>query len=148
MPKKVKHLFRKNQSFVTYTDDELVPFKDNMVSKKKNTKKSASTSVRRLQSWFKEKHGMLSVKKKKELTQKGLGNKSNAAQPVETDIENVWSSGAIGLQNPRSLLHLIRWNSVTYLEMRGFKEQHDCQLSDFTVTEQYIEYKDRQTKNR
>ena len=32
--------------------------------------------------------------------------------------------------------------------MRGFKEQHDCQLSDFTVTEQYIEYKERQTKNR
>ena len=32
--------------------------------------------------------------------------------------------------------------------MRGFKEQHDCPLSDFTVTEQYIEYKERQTKNR
>ena len=32
--------------------------------------------------------------------------------------------------------------------MRGFKEQHDCQLNDFTVTEQYIEYKERQTKNR
>lgn len=32
--------------------------------------------------------------------------------------------------------------------MRGFKEQHACQLIDFTVTEQYIEYKERQTKNR
>jgi len=32
--------------------------------------------------------------------------------------------------------------------MRGFKGQHDCQLSDFTVTELYIEYKERQTKNR
>ena len=38
--------------------------------------------------------------------------------------------------------------NVTHLGMRGFKEQHDCQLSDFTVTEQYIEYKERQTKNR
>ena len=36
---------------------------------------------------------------------------------------------------------------VTHLGMRGFKEQHDCQLSDFTVTEQYIQYKERQTKN-
>ena len=54
----------------------------------------------------------------------------------------------IGLQNPRSLLHLVWWNNVTHLGMRGFKEQHDCQLSDFTLTEQYIEYKERQTKNR
>ena len=43
------------QTIVTYTDDELVCCKDNMVSE--NTKKSTSTSVRRLQSWFKEKHG-------------------------------------------------------------------------------------------
>ena len=78
---------------------------------------------------------MLSMKKK-DLKQKGLGNKPNAAQPVETeDIEKMWSSGAIGLQNPRSLLHLVWWNNVTHLGMRGFKEQHDCQLSDFTVTE-------------
>ena len=213
------------QTIVTYTDDELVSFKDNMVSE--NTKKSTSTSVRRLQSWFKEKHGkqinldaiskqeapqllkhffleigqttkqnkgkeyepgtlqtyrnsfrryflerscppavdnfdlekssaiefeevstMLSMKKQ-DLKQKGLGNKPNAAQPVETeDIEKMWSSGAIGLQNPRSLLHLVWWNNVTHLGIRGFKEQHDCRLSDFTVTEQYIEYKERQTKNR
>ena len=172
-----------NQTIVAYTDDELASFRDNMVSK--NTKKSTSTSVRRLQSWFKEKHGkeinldaiskqaapqllkhffleirqttkenkdkgyepgtlqtyrnglrryflerpwppavdnfdlekssaiefeevstMLSMKKK-DLKQKGLGNKRNAAQPVETDdIEKMWSSGAIGFQNPRSLLHL------------------------------------------
>ena len=26
-----------------------------------------------------------------------------------------------------------------HLGMRGFKEQHDCQLDDFIVTEQYIE---------
>ena len=44
-----------NQTIVTYTEDELASFRDNMVSK--NTKKSTSTSVRRLQSWFKEKHG-------------------------------------------------------------------------------------------
>ena len=60
----------------------------------------------------------------------------------------MWSSGAIGLQNTRSLLHLVWWND-THLgtAIRGFKEQHDCQPSDFTVTEQYIEYKERQTKN-
>ena len=159
-----------NQTILAYTDDELVFFRDNMVSK--NSKKSTSTSLRRLQSWFKEKHGkqinlnaiskqeapqllkhflleigqttkenkgkeyepgtlqtyrnglrryflerpcspavdnfhlekssanefeevstMLSMKKK-DLKQKGLGNKPNAAQPVETeDIEKMWSSG-------------------------------------------------------
>ena len=60
--------------------------------------------------------------KKKDLKQKGLGNKPNAAQPVETeDIKKMWSSGAIGLQNPRSLLHLVWWNNVTHLGMRGFR---------------------------
>ena len=52
---------------------------------------------------------MLSMKK-----QRGLGNKPNAAQPVETEdlfffffLEKMWSLGAIGLQNPRSLLRLV-----------------------------------------
>ena len=35
-----------NQTIVAYTEDELASFRDNMVSK--NTKKSTSTSVRRL----------------------------------------------------------------------------------------------------
>ena len=87
--------------------------------------------------------------KKKDLKQKGLGNKANAIQPVETeDIEKMWSSGAIGLQNPRSLLQLVWWNNVTHIGMRGFNEQPDSQLSDFTVTEQYIKYKEQQAKNR
>ena len=55
MPKKVKTSIPENQTIVTYTGYELVSFKDNMVSK--NTKKRTSTSVRRLQSWLKEKHG-------------------------------------------------------------------------------------------
>jgi len=97
---------------------------------------------------FEEVSTMLSMEKKN-LKQKGLGKKTNAAQPVETeDIEKMWSSGAIGLQNPRPLLHLVWWNNVTQLGMRGFKEQHDCKLSDFTVAEQYIECKERQTNNR
>lgn len=210
---------------VTYTEAEMAAFKDSMVAE--NTKKSTSTSVRRLQSWYHEKYGeeldfdtiskqeapqllkhffleirqttkenkgkeyepgtlqtyrnglrryflerpcppapdnfdiekssgvefkevasMLSIKKK-DLKKKGLGNKPHAAHPVEAEeIEKMWSSGAIGLQNPRALLHLVWWNNVTHLGMRGFKEQHDCQLSDFTMTEQYVEYTERQTKNR
>jgi hypothetical protein len=56
--------------------------------------------------------------KKKDLKKKGLGNKPNAAEPVEKeDIENMWSSGAIGLSNPRSLLHLVWWTNVTHLCM-------------------------------
>jgi len=85
---------------------------------------------------------MLSMKKKR-FEAKRSWQQTKAAQPVETeDIEKVWSSGAIGLQNPRSLLLLVWWNNVTHLGMRGFKEQHDCQLSDFTVTELSIKYKE------
>ena len=90
---------------------------------------------------------MLSVKKK-DLKKKGLGNKPNAAQPLEDDqIEKMWSTGAIGLQNPRSLLHLVWWNNVTHLAMRAIKKQYDCQMENFTITEQYVEYKEHQTKN-
>ena len=68
---------------------------------------------------------MLSVKKK-DLKKKGFGNKPNAAQPLEDDeVEKMWSTGAIGLQNPRSLLRLVWWNNVTHLGMRAFKEQYD-----------------------
>ena len=34
-----------------------------------------------------------------------------------------------------------------HVGMRGFRGQHDCQPSDFTAKEQYIECKERQTKN-
>ena len=37
-------------SIVTYTEEEINTFKDDMSSE--NTKKSTSTSVRRLQSWY------------------------------------------------------------------------------------------------
>ena len=88
---------------------------------------------------------MLSVKRK-DLKRKGLVNKPNAAHPLEED--EIWVSGAVGLQNPRSVLHLVWWNNVTHLGMRAFKEQYDCLLQDFTIIDQYVEYKERQTKNR
>ena len=91
---------------------------------------------------------MLSMKKKR-FEAKRSCNKPNATQPVGTEgIQKMLSSGAIDLQNARSLLHLVWWNNVTNLAMRVVKEQHDCQLSDFTLTVQYIEYKELQTKRR
>ena len=96
---------------------------------------------------FEEVVAMLSVKKK-DLKKEGLGNKPNASEPLEDhQIEQMWSSGAIGLQNPRSLLRLVWWNNVTHLGMRALKEQYDCQIEDFTVNEEYVECKERQTKN-
>ena len=67
---------------------------------------------------FEEVAAMLSVKKK-DLKKKDLGNKSYASEPLEDhQIEQMWSSGAIGLQNPRSLLRLVWWNNVTHLGMK------------------------------
>ena len=87
--------------------------------------------------------------KKKDLKKKGFGNKPNAAQPLEDkDIKKLWESGAIGLDSPRALLNFVWWINVTHFGMRAIQEQHDCKLSDFTVTEEYIEYRERQTKNR
>lgn len=97
---------------------------------------------------FEEVAHMLSLKKK-DLKKKGMGNKPNAAQSLEDeDIEKLWQSKALGLENSRALLNLVWWNNVTHLGMRATQEHHDCQLDDFTVTDQYIEYTERQTKNR
>ena len=85
--------------------------------------------------WFKEERPREQVKK-------------NASKPLEDhQIEQMWSSRTIGLQNPRSLLRLVWWNNVTHLGMRAFKEQYDCQIEYFTVSDEYDEYKERQTKN-
>ena len=207
---------KKQSSIVTFSEDDLVKVKESLTAE--NTKKSTASAIRRLQAWYKERHGsdldlnkiskkeapqllkhffveirqttkdgkgkeyepgslqtyrnglrryfldrpcppapddfdiektsgiefeevaaILSLKKK-DLKKKGLGNKPNAAKPVENDeIEKMWTSGAIGLKTPRSLLQLVWWNNVTHLGMRGFKEQHDCQLEDFTVTDQFVE---------
>ena len=63
---------------------------------------------------FEEVVAMLSVKKK-DLKKKGLGNKPNASEPLEDhQIEQMWSSGAIGLQNPRSILRLAWRSNVTH----------------------------------
>ena len=76
-----------------------------------------TTSTSKKNEGFNEVAKMLSVKRK-DLKRKGLGNKPNAAQPLEEDeIEKIWFSGAVGLQNPRSLLHLVWWNNVTHLGM-------------------------------
>ena len=48
------------------------------------------------------------------------------------------------MQNPCSLLHLVSWNNLTHLGMQAIKEQYDCEIEAFTITE----YKERQTKNR
>ena len=46
------------------------------------------------------------IVRKKYWKERGLGNKQNEAQPLEDDqIEKMWSTGAIGLQN--RLLHLV-----------------------------------------
>ena len=222
---KKKAMPEETSSVVVYSEEDVNSFVDEMVAK--NTKRSTATAVRRLEQWYKEKHGeeldlntigkeqapallkhffleirqmgngnkgkeyepgtlqtyrnglrryfldrpcppavdnfdlekssMLEFEevakilsaKKKDLKKKGLGNKPNAALPVEEEeLEKMWSSGAIGLHNPRALLHLVWWNNMTHLGMRAVQEQHDCQIQDFSITDQYIEYTERQTKNR
>ena len=43
-------------SFVSYSEEEMDAFKENMVAA--NTKKNTSVAVRRLKAWYKEKYGM------------------------------------------------------------------------------------------
>ena len=87
--------------------------------------------------------------KRKQLKAAGKGSRPNKADPFdENQIEKLWSSGAVGIQNPRQLLLLVWWNNIIMLGMRGRQEQLECRVDDFHDHGSYFEYIERTTKTR
>lgn len=88
----------------------------------------------------------------------GKGNRPNRAMPLTHDEEDrLWTSGAFGLDHPKTLLRTLWWTFTVYFGLRGRQEHHqmlwgDVELlkmtnDDGTETE-YLEMTERLTKTR
>ena len=59
---------------------------------------------------------------RKQLKSVGKENRPNACNPLdEEQVEELWSSGAIGLKSPQQLLNLVHMNNIRMLGMRAMK---------------------------
>ncbi|KAM4771281.1 uncharacterized protein WCC33_003136 [Rhinophrynus dorsalis] len=63
----------------------------------------------------------------------GKGNHPNQAEPLtEREIELLYSTGTIGLQNPTALLHMLFFNIGIHFSLRTM-EQHSLKWGDITL---------------
>ena len=92
--------------------------------------------------------------KSKELKKQGKGNKGNRSSGMtDEEIDQLWSTGALGATSPKSLVHTIWWNNTVHFGMRGVKENYNLCWGDITEETSsngrvYLEHHERQTKMR
>ena len=100
-------------------------------------------------------HNVL-LAKKKDLKQQGKGNTPNKAEILEEcDEMKLWESGALGYNNPQSLLHTVWFHTTKLLGFRGCNEARQLKWGDFRVVKDesgenidFIEWNERSTKTR
>ncbi|XP_069133285.1 uncharacterized protein [Argopecten irradians] len=92
--------------------------------------------------------------RRKELKQKGLGNRPNKAQPVsDNEEEMLWECGQLGHDNPHALLNTVWFNNTKLLGFRGCDENRqlkwgDIELKHDETGSEYLEFNERTTKNK
>ena len=65
------------------------------------------------------------------LKKEGKGNKSKASQAIEdSEIEQLWSSGALGSSSPEVLQNTIWFLLCMHMGMRGHDEHYKLQYGD------------------
>ena len=92
---------------------------------------------------------------RKQLKSEGKGNKPNATEALEpADVEQLWSTGALGHTDPATLQQTILWQIATHMGTRGRDEHHKLRFGDFVVASttdghRYVEFSaERGTKTR
>ncbi|XP_043910611.1 zinc finger MYM-type protein 3-like [Protopterus annectens] len=90
--------------------------------------------------------------KQKALRRQGKGRKPNKAELLtEADIVKLYSSGALGMNNPASLLHMMYFNIGMHFGLRTSEhytlQWGDLQLRVDSSGQRYLEY-ERQTESR
>ena len=92
---------------------------------------------------------------RKHLKSEGKGNKPNAADALEpADVEQLWSSGALGDTDPVTLQQTLWWLIATHMGTRGRDEHRKLRFGDFFVGSttdghEYVEFSaERGTKTR
>ncbi|XP_033730156.1 uncharacterized protein KIAA1958-like [Pecten maximus] len=92
--------------------------------------------------------------RRKELKQKGLGNRPNKAEPVsENEEEMLWECGQLGHGNPHALLNTVWFNNTKLLGFRGCDENRQLKWGDIELKRdengsEYLEFNERTTKTR
>ena len=67
------------------------------------------------------------------LKKEGKGNKPNASEPLEKDIERLWESGNLGDSDPESLQNIVWFLQTLHTGMRGRDGHYKLQYGDFLV---------------
>lgn len=92
--------------------------------------------------------------KRKELKQKGKGNRPNAAEPLTTEEEAILrEKQCIGLEDPTQLLNKMWLNNTMLFGLRGGIENHKLRWGDILLKQdergnEYLEFNERATKSR
>lgn len=92
--------------------------------------------------------------KRKELKEKGKGNRPNAAEPVSSNEQAILrDSGVIGTESPEALLNTMWLNNCMLYGIRGGTESRNLRWGDIKLKatdsgREYLEYNERITKTR
>ncbi|XP_069109437.1 uncharacterized protein KIAA1958-like [Argopecten irradians] len=92
--------------------------------------------------------------RRKELKQKGLGNRPNKAQPVsDNEEEMLWECGHLGHDNPHALLNTVWFNNTKLLGFRGCDENRqlkwgDIELKHDETGSEYLEFNEKEQQKQ
>lgn len=92
--------------------------------------------------------------KMKMLKRSGKGNLPNRASPLtDEDIEKLWRSGQLGMENPRSITNTLWWFNTLHFGMRTVTPHHqmrwgDVQLKTDSDGQRFLAFNERSTKTR
>lgn len=92
--------------------------------------------------------------KQKKLKREGKGNLEKRADAVsDKDIDKLYDVGQLGSHNPDSLLRTVWFLNTVHFGMRGVTEHRDMCWGDIKLCKdsennEYIEFRERQTKTR
>ena len=92
--------------------------------------------------------------KRKELKQKGKGNKPNRAEPITMSEEKLlMEKGCLGNNSPKQLLNRMWFNNTVLFGLRGGDENRQLKWGDISLKRdaddnEYLEYNERITKTR
>jgi integrase len=103
---------------------------------------------------FKTSRDVLAAKRR-ELKQRGKGNRPNKAEPLtENEEEQLWTSGTMGLHSPESLFNMVWYLNTKLLGFRGSHESKQLKWGDIQLQtsehseSEYLEFTERETKTR
>ena len=92
--------------------------------------------------------------KRKELKEKGKGNRPNASEPLSSNEQTVLrENGVMGTESPEALLNTVWFYNTTLYGIRGGTESRNLRWGDIKLKKtdsgrEYIEFNERVTKTR